>query len=460
MSLTFGFYNSLNGDRKYNAEQVSAIFDGLIHDGVFDSIGDHFAVTPGEGLQVIVGTGKAWFHHTWNVNDAGYPISIDPPDLLLPRIDAVVLEINNQKEVRTNSFKMIKGNPASVPQKPIPTNTDIEEGIHQYVLAYITVSQDTTQITSSKIEINVGKSSCPFVTSIVQSTDIDALFNQWEGEFDEWFENIKLQLTEDVVSNLQYQIDERVKIADKATIAEAKEGTNDNHWMTPKAVKDFFDSKIIIGDEVYPNECKIVDSTDSYSSNLKYTKDYMASMYRKDLSSTSFTMVLDIFNKKGEFIKSVTSDGDGANVSSIEFQTFTNTNIILIYTKNTQGERSTFGFFKCDVSAASPVITSIWKPYESLNYGQGMTDKYCVMLGTSSIPTKIYNIATGNIISINSINIRNIFGYGNILIGYHSDSNTTTGRYFQILNLSTNSVVKTQYLPNNVIAGTDKYNVI
>lgn len=44
MSVSSGFFNSLNGDRKYNAAQMSAIFDGLIIDGVFASIGTAFAV--------------------------------------------------------------------------------------------------------------------------------------------------------------------------------------------------------------------------------------------------------------------------------------------------------------------------------------------------------------------------------------------------------------------------------
>ena len=43
MSVSSGFFNSLNGDRKYNAAQMSAIFDGLIIDGVFASIGTAFA---------------------------------------------------------------------------------------------------------------------------------------------------------------------------------------------------------------------------------------------------------------------------------------------------------------------------------------------------------------------------------------------------------------------------------
>ena len=39
MSVTYGFYNSLNGDRKYDSAQISSIFDGLIVDGIFASIG-------------------------------------------------------------------------------------------------------------------------------------------------------------------------------------------------------------------------------------------------------------------------------------------------------------------------------------------------------------------------------------------------------------------------------------
>ena len=57
MSVTYGFYNSLNGDRKYNAEQVSSLFDGLIIDGVFASVGMAFAVKATTGITVNVGIG-------------------------------------------------------------------------------------------------------------------------------------------------------------------------------------------------------------------------------------------------------------------------------------------------------------------------------------------------------------------------------------------------------------------
>ena len=85
MSVSSGFFNSLNGDRKYNAAQMSAIFDGLIIDGVFASIGTAFAVKAAGGLTVNVGVGKAWFDHTWTVNDSILPMTAPEAEGLLDR---------------------------------------------------------------------------------------------------------------------------------------------------------------------------------------------------------------------------------------------------------------------------------------------------------------------------------------------------------------------------------------
>ncbi len=204
MAFTCGFFNSENGDRKYNAEQMSAIFDGIIADGVFTTIGDHLAVSAGTGMQVLVGTGKAWFDHTWNVNDAAYPLAIAASDVTLSRIDAIVLETNHSDSVRLNKLRVVQGTVASSPVKPTLTNS---EKVHQHPLAWVTVAPGVTQIAASAIENAVGTSACPFVTGIIATTDIDDLFAQWNGEFDEWFDNLKAQLSDNVVANLQRQID-------------------------------------------------------------------------------------------------------------------------------------------------------------------------------------------------------------------------------------------------------------
>ena len=85
MSLTYGFYNSNAGDRKYDAVQMSSIFDGIIHDGVYASIGDSFAVAATTGREITVGTGRAWFNHTWTFNDSAIPLTVSAAAAVLDR---------------------------------------------------------------------------------------------------------------------------------------------------------------------------------------------------------------------------------------------------------------------------------------------------------------------------------------------------------------------------------------
>lgn len=181
MSVSSGFFNSLNGDRKYNAAQMSAIFDGLIIDGVFASIGTAFAVKAAGGLTVNVGIGKAWFDHTWTVNDSILPMTAPEAEVLLDRIDAVVLEVNGTESIRENTIKFVKGNPSSAPSRPILTN---EGNVHQYPLCYIYRKYGTAIINQADITPMVGTESTPFVTGILQTISLDELLGKWQDELD------------------------------------------------------------------------------------------------------------------------------------------------------------------------------------------------------------------------------------------------------------------------------------
>lgn len=181
MSVSSGFFNSLNGDRKYNAAQMSAIFDGLIIDGVFASIGTAFAVKAAGGLTVNVGVGKAWFDHTWTVNDSILPMTAPEAEVLLDRIDAVVLEVNGMESVRENTIKFVKGNPSSAPSRPTLTN---EGNVHQYPLCYIYRKYGTAVINQADITPMVGTESTPFVTGILQAVSLDELLGKWQDELD------------------------------------------------------------------------------------------------------------------------------------------------------------------------------------------------------------------------------------------------------------------------------------
>lgn len=313
MSISCGFYNSVNGDRKYNTEQISAIFDGIINDGVFAHVDGYFQTTPSEGMSVVVAPGRAWFDHTWTRNDAPLPLTLDPSEIVLDRIDAVILEVNSSNDVRDNTIKVLKGIPGSAPSKPELTNT---EDVHQYPLAYIDIVAGTQSISTECITIMVGQEPCPFVTAILETTDITDLLAKWEAEFNYWFENVKTQLDGDVALNLQKQIDDRVKISDKASIEEARLGTENAKWMSPALVKEAIESLTYsVGDvlvsrrlEIGPNWLLCNGSTISRTeypelsdvfgidpSEFKYIKKYGA-VFADGSSSTRAT---SLFNYDG-----------------------------------------------------------------------------------------------------------------------------------------------------------------
>lgn len=184
MSVTSGFFNSLNHDRRYNAQQMSAIFDGIINDGVFANIGVAFAISVDTGVTINIGEGKAWFNSAWVYNDALLPKTLEGSEVVLDRIDAVVIEVDHNESVRMGDIKIVKGTPSSSPKNPTMAN---ETNKHQYPLAYIYRKAGSTEINQADITNMVGTSSCPYITGILQVQNIDNIVAQWEAQWNRWY---------------------------------------------------------------------------------------------------------------------------------------------------------------------------------------------------------------------------------------------------------------------------------
>lgn len=166
MSLTFGFYNSVNGDRKYNATQFATLFDSIFIDGVFAKVANEFEVGINSGMNINVASGRAWFKKTWTDSDSTIVLAIDEAEVVLDRIDTVVIEINTNNESRTNSVKVIKGTPGSTPVAPTLSQSD---GVYQYPLADIYVTAGATEILSGDITDRRGSTDCPFASGLLGS---------------------------------------------------------------------------------------------------------------------------------------------------------------------------------------------------------------------------------------------------------------------------------------------------
>lgn len=185
MAFTFGFYNSLNHDRKYNAIQMGQIFDGIIYDGVYSTVGKCFVVRATELEQtVVVGTGRAWFDHTWNYNDSDMVLEAPQSDILMNRIDAVVIDVWSDESRRSNEIKWVMGTPSSNPSKPVLLK---QLGHSQYPLAYVLRRAGVETISQADITSTIGTTECPFVTGPLEHVTIDNLLLQWEAQWDDYY---------------------------------------------------------------------------------------------------------------------------------------------------------------------------------------------------------------------------------------------------------------------------------
>lgn len=247
MSLEFGFYDSYNGDRKYTAQNMNDIFEGLITDGVYMGVGDEFEVKPGNGLQITVGTGRAWFKMTWNKNQVVTPIDIDKSDPVYTRIDTVCIRVNKGVNERENEFYIYKGTIQTNPEPPIIIDGD---NVYYLPIANVTIRPNADQIKASDIEILVGKERCPYVTSILQQTSIDKLFQGWEEQFLEWIAKLEEELEHldvgEVLIKLQNMVDKRDKATDDDVTPEPGKEYSDDKWMTPKKTESMIEA--IAGD--------------------------------------------------------------------------------------------------------------------------------------------------------------------------------------------------------------------
>ena len=293
MSVTFGFYNALNHDRKYDAIQVSSIFDGIINDGIYESIGTAMIVKATSYMVINIGIGRAWFNHTWTYNDSILPLTVQPSELVLNRIDTVILEVDSTRTVRTNSIKIIEGTPAATPVAITLVNN---ENVHQYPLARIYVKANATVITQADITNTVGTSECPFVTGIISTLSTDNLIQQWESSYEQWlseqttsfntwFAGLKNELDSNQAANLLNQIN-LVSAIEKEKIDGYYNGTFlATHWEG--ATKETVNGTV---QKVTASTALTLTVTNTYTSPLVYCENTDVTIISSSISSKTLTV--------------------------------------------------------------------------------------------------------------------------------------------------------------------------
>ena len=189
MAWTSGFFNSVNGDRLYNADQMSRIFEGLITDGVYESVANKLAVQPNSGMTIQIATGRGWFGRHWVNNDSEYKLTVDQSDVILNRYVAVVIKVDDTDAVRDAVPYLKYSDYATTPVKPTMTRT---ETVKEYCLAYIYIKAGATAITASDIEdTRQDTNLCGWVTGLIDQITPDTLYTQFTALFNDWFSGLQ-----------------------------------------------------------------------------------------------------------------------------------------------------------------------------------------------------------------------------------------------------------------------------
>lgn len=237
MAIRSGFFNSVAGDRKYDAGRFAEYFNSFIGNGVFPNPSNGLQVISNDDMTVTVKAGKCWINGYIIINDDDYILSIDPADGVLNRIDRIVARYDVAD--RDIQIEVKKGTFASSPVAP-----DLQRDADAYELgiADIAVNKGLVSIAQAEItDLRLSSEYCGIVHGVVEQLDAQVLFEDYQSwitqkkdeyntdlidytnikhgeidviiadfqnEFNVWFDTIQDILDENVAGNLLSMIND------------------------------------------------------------------------------------------------------------------------------------------------------------------------------------------------------------------------------------------------------------
>ena len=202
-TITGGFFDSVNKDRLYSADQMNMPYKKIVSDGIFSegaNGGTAFKVASGSGMTVSVAPGNALIGGKWCENEDDVSVVVSANTSEAARIDSIILRLDNSVETRAIGIVYRQGG-ASAPSLESATN------IKEFRLANINVAVDAASITEANIVDTRGTAECPWVSSVVSPTE-EQLVSGVEG----FLEDNPSALDNPVKASVEEYLDEHPEI--------------------------------------------------------------------------------------------------------------------------------------------------------------------------------------------------------------------------------------------------------
>ena len=184
-----GFFNSINGDRKYDADDISNYFLKLISNGVFATPAKAMQIQAAGGMKVKITPGWAFINCKWLRLDSEYTITLDKSDVQYNRVDRIVLRLDPSDDVRAITIEVKKGEAAeNAYKKPLER---VRNGVWELSLGYVRIKANAEEIRQSNIfDERANTEVCGFVTGLIDQINTTNLFAQYDDAFNEFMETL------------------------------------------------------------------------------------------------------------------------------------------------------------------------------------------------------------------------------------------------------------------------------
>ena len=185
-------YDGDTYDREYTSGDFASYLDKIVGNGVFSNPSTNLQVMASSGMDIVVKAGQAFIDGHKLVLDADMSLTLDNSDVLLDRIDRVVVYLDMTNRVM--GIRVKKGTPDSPAQAPELTRTTT---IKEYCLANVRIIAQATAISQTNItDTRADTQICGFVSTLIEQVDTATLYAQYQEAYQQFYESTQNQLEE------------------------------------------------------------------------------------------------------------------------------------------------------------------------------------------------------------------------------------------------------------------------
>lgn len=216
MAITYGFFNSQDGDRRYTAADIGDYLQGIVSSGVYADSSSSLQVLASGGMNVEVQAGRALLHYKYLKNDGPHTLTLSAGGTM-DRVDAIVARVDLSRRLCEIAVK--EGTPAVSPVAPAMSRTDTKK---EYMLASVYVKKLTMQITQENItDTRANTAVCGWVHGVIDQVDTTTLFLQYQAAYEE-----RLRLCDEFLETLVNELNVQTYIQEYRNMVHLSEDTD------------------------------------------------------------------------------------------------------------------------------------------------------------------------------------------------------------------------------------------